>query len=416
MTITRSMANNRTGRLSKRVIPKRTASKLAASKLAASKRTASKLAASKLAASKRTASKRTASKLAASKRAASKRTASKLAASKLAASKRTASKLAASKRYVPKRVVTKRDVSKLKKTLPENVNTSNSKPKNGFLDLPFETRLMIYENLLIKTVPITSPSCISQKPLRSRAFWKRVGSACTMLSLNKAIRHEAAEVFYSRSNFVIGCPMDSTMRSKFVPNPHGLRSFLARTPRFYVKCIREITILAPVSLFIDLVPGGYDLDTSFSHSNLKGLENMIAAALQDFPRLRVANIIFTEFDSRGFLAFKNHYMRDVQGKISNYFHILFQHNSLQRISIGVDLMGRPTPFPEDLDFKPSRGIFLPIEIAVRSAIKMQNGIWQTRKTSWNEIFTHEDESRFIRPGLWHIVRTSCLGNKSLWGI
>ncbi|EDO03910.1 predicted protein [Sclerotinia sclerotiorum 1980 UF-70] len=101
------------------------------------------------------------------------------------------------------------------------------------------------------TLPHKHPEKKNRTPLKG---------GLALLQVSKAMHQDAAQNFYEHNNFVIGSPIKHMQyaarfvkgcRSSIHPNHHGLQSFLSRVPRFYINCIRELTILTSVAILTE---------------------------------------------------------------------------------------------------------------------------------------------------------------------
>lgn len=243
---------------------------------------------------------------------------------------------------------------------------------------------MIYEYFLDReAILITSPSPTGP-----------TGTPCALLELNKAIRHDAAQYFYNHNVVAIGCPNDMYSRSTDIANLHGLSCFLGRTPRFYTNCIRALAIQTRLTLRRDWGGKRDQKITQWSNENLARFKDMVFTTLVHFPNILEIQILLTEVSA---LSELDYMMRGnphtLQSQVFDAFDTLFQHPSLRKIQLGVELKGNENTF---------RGNFLGIERAIECAREQQKDIWIDTKDNRHLIFTetHPDDSAFLDLDLW----------------
>ncbi|CCD53017.1 hypothetical protein BofuT4_P139410.1 [Botrytis cinerea T4] len=183
-----------------------------------------------------------------------------------------------------------------------------------------------------------------------------------ILRVSKAIRHDAAEYFYTNTNFAIGSPRWD-QKPELEPSPDGIQTFLSWTPRHYVNCITKLTILA--RLFV------YFRKTEFTHADLTYFEAMMIATKESFVNLQVLSVMFTEFDGT-----------------------VLQHQNLEEIYLGVDLIGKPARYKgiPAWDQLPDRDALIFIKDVVKTAA-MKHGSWVFHwEERWDSLFSQEEEN------------------------
>ncbi|KAF7901163.1 hypothetical protein EAF00_003384 [Botryotinia globosa] len=135
--------------------------------------------------------------------------------------------------------------------------------------------------------------------------------ATVLLEVNKAVHHDASQYFYQNNHFVIRISVNAlhrldkftlTEKSITLANNHRLRCFLTRVPRFYISCIKELTILISFAFeYTSNWPCGlvsYPMNPSpayISNSVLGQFQDMTTGTLRRFSSLRVVNVIFNDF-------------------------------------------------------------------------------------------------------------------------
>ncbi|KAJ8060851.1 hypothetical protein OCU04_009934 [Sclerotinia nivalis] len=309
---------------------------------------------------------------------------------------------------------------------PKRVNPKRGKQSNNaadaadiqsritLLDLPLEVRQMIYRLIIVKqnAIQITSPMDTLPRghPEKKNRTPPKGGAA--LLEVSKAMHCDAAQYFYENNNFIIGSPIKhmvhvgrftKSSRSSIKANRHGLQSFLTRVPRFYVNCIRELTILTPVAILskshwcglwgnpgIAICPG-HPVSHHLPKSIIAHFQDMTVAALKRFPGLRIANIIFTDAeDAEDDWRELPH--STVERSLVNSFNILFHHDNLEKITLRLDLKGE-APHYRFCTRHPLEGshIFHVIEKAMKKAVKGQDGLWTSPETNGDDI----DDSKGI---------------------
>ncbi|KAF7863031.1 hypothetical protein EAF04_007114 [Stromatinia cepivora] len=193
-------------------------------------------------------------------------------------------------------------------------------------------------------------------------------------------------------------------RSSTKANRHGLQSFLTRVPRFYVSCIKELTILSAVAILskshwcslwgnpgIGICPGHPPVSHHLPNSIIAHFQDMTVAALKRFSGLRVANVIFTDVEDAED-DWRESPEVTVERSLVNSFNILFHHENLEKITLRLDLKGKP-PRYRFCARHPTEGshIFHVIEKAMKKAVKGQDGFWVSPETNGDDI----DDSKGI---------------------
>ncbi|TGO75852.1 hypothetical protein BELL_0189g00150 [Botrytis elliptica] len=216
------------------------------------------------------------------------------------------------KQVVAKRVVPKKTT---RKGIKVSNKASDSVSRLTLLDLPLEVRQIIYRYVLVKKnrIEIVSPLDTLSRSHPERRKRKQPKGAAALLQVNKAIHHDAAQYFYENNHFVIRLSVNAlhrlsifsyTEKSISRANSHGLRCFLTRVPRFYISCIKELTILVSFALdqlavwSCDLVSYRVRPSSAYvSNSVLNKFQDMTTVTLRRFSSLRVVNIIFNDIDN-----------------------------------------------------------------------------------------------------------------------
>lgn len=180
-------------------------------------------------------------------------------------------------------------------------NVTESQPRVTFPHLPFEVREMIYSFIMIKENPIQITSPMDTLPHKHPEKKNRtpLKGGLALLQVSKAMHQDAAQNFYEHNNFVIGSPIKHMQyaarfvkgcRSSIHPNHHGLQSFLSRVPRFYINCIRELTILTSVAILTEpyyCACPGQPVRHHLPRSIMTHFQNMIVMVVKRFPSLRI---------------------------------------------------------------------------------------------------------------------------------
>ncbi|KAM0317083.1 hypothetical protein ACHAO8_002648 [Botrytis cinerea] len=269
---------------------------------------------------------------------------------------------------------------------PPPLNSESTKWEDLFLGLPFNVRWMTYRHLsIVGKTPI-----LIRSPLSS-AYKKRhkpSNNSHAILRVSKAIRHDAAEYFYTNTNFAIGSPRWD-QKPELEPSPDGIQNFLSWTPRHYVNCITKLTILARLVV--------YFRKTEFTHADLTYFEAMMIATKESFVNLQVLSVMFTEFDG---VCVPDSPL-DVGIKtdgwlktIYNSFKTVLQHQNLEEIYLGVDLIGKPARYKgiPAWDQLPDRDALIFIKDVVKTAA-MKHGSWVFHwEERWDSLFSQEEEN------------------------
>ncbi|KAF7900505.1 uncharacterized protein EAF01_007807 [Botrytis porri] len=284
--------------------------------------------------------------------------------------------------------------------LPPPYNPQSTALEDLFLGLPINVRWMIYDYLSVaRTKPILIRSPLSSAYKESH---KPLTKTHAILAVSKAIHHDVAEYFYTKSNFMIGS-WRWDQEPELEPSPDGLQTFLSWTPRHYVNCITRLSILARLVV--------YFRKTEFTHADLMYFEAMTMVTRESFVNLRVLFVLFTEFDG----VCVPDCPLDVGVKtdgwhntLYNSFKTLLNHQSLQEIYLGVDLIGKPARYKETpaWDQLPDRNAFVLIKEMAKYAT-MEHGSWILYgEEDWDSLFACEEdyESYRYEPNLCPIDR------------
>ncbi|TGO24010.1 hypothetical protein BPAE_0114g00040 [Botrytis paeoniae] len=314
---------------------------------------------------------------------------------------RNLAKQVAAKRVIPKKVT--------RKGIKISKKASDSIPRLRLLDLPLEIRQIIYKYVLVKEnrIEIVSPLDTLSRSHPQRRKRKPPKGATSLLQVNKAIHHDAAQYFYENNHFVIRLSVNAlhrldtftyTEKSITRANNHGFRCFLTRVPRFYVSCIKELTILISFALDYSVLwpcdfvsyrrsPSG----AYISNSVLRQFQDMTTVTLRRFSSLRVANIIFNDVDNEREPLDSSRPMPHPwhsEQSLFNSFHNLFQHGNLEKITLRMDLKGDPRSYlfcPRH--YRTSGGLVLcVIKDSMKRALRNQGGAWESPEI--NEIWMH----------------------------
>ncbi|CAD6446834.1 871ddab0-5d07-4a46-bf51-80598adcc023 [Sclerotinia trifoliorum] len=303
----------------------------------------------------------------------------------------------------------KRVISNSKRVNPKRREQSKNAADvvNTFLHLPPEVREMIYRHIMVKENPIQITSPMDTLPDKHPEKKTRtpLKGGLALLQVSKAIHHDVAQYFYKHNNFVIGSPVKhvqhaarfiKSCRSSINPNHHGLQSFLTRVPRFYINCIRELTIVTSVAILtrshycgIWGYPGiatclEHSVRHHLPHSIMTHFQKMTVVALKRFPSLRVANLIFTDSEDARDDGPEWDYW-STEKSLANSFGNILHHDNLREINLKLDLKGQAPHFRfcsrHRMD---SSHTFYVIEKAMRMAVKDQDGLWTSPETDGDE--------------------------------
>ncbi|KAF5874398.1 uncharacterized protein Bfra_004405 [Botrytis fragariae] len=310
-------------------------------------------------------------------------------------------KQVAAKRVIPKKAT--------QKGIKISNKAGDSISRLRLLDLPLEIRQIIYQYVLVKEnrIEIVSPLDTLSRSHPQRRKRKPPKGATSLLQVNKAIHHDAAQYFYENNHFVIRLsvnalhrldPFTCTEKSITRANNHGFRCFLTRVPRFYVSCIKELTILISFALdYSELWPCNivsYRMSPSaayISNSVLRQFQDMTTVTLRRFSGLQVVNIIFNDVDSERepLDSFRpTSHPWQIEQSLFNSFHNLFQYSNLERITLGMHLQGDPHSYLFCPRHYLTRGglVLCVIKDSMKRALKNQDGAWESPET--NEIWMH----------------------------
>ncbi|KAF7931771.1 uncharacterized protein EAE98_004507 [Botrytis deweyae] len=315
------------------------------------------------------------------------------------------------KQVVAKRVVPKKTT---RKGIKVGNKASDSVSRLTLLDLPLEVRQIIYRYVLVKKnrIEIVSPLDTLSRSHPERRKRKQPKGAAALLQVNKAIHHDAAQYFYENNHFVIRLSVNAlhrlsifsyTEKSISRANSHGLRCFLTRVPRFYISCIKELTILVSFALdqlavwSCDLVSYRVRPSSAYvSNSVLNKFQDMTTVTLRRFSSLRVVNIIFNDIDNEIeprelFLPMPPHPW-NVEQSLFNSFHNLFQYSNLEKITFWMDLNGDPDSYEFcPADYSESGGLVLcVIKDSIKRALKNQGGAWESPGTDLTQMHIKDD--------------------------
>ncbi|TGO75853.1 hypothetical protein BELL_0189g00160 [Botrytis elliptica] len=284
--------------------------------------------------------------------------------------------------------------------LPPPYNPESKAWEDLFLKLPLDVRWMIYDHIPVvrtRPIPIRSPLSSAYKKAK-----EPFTNSHAILEVSKAIHHDAAKYFYSQTNFVIGS-WRWDQEPELEPSPDGIQTFLSWTPRHYVNCITKLTILARLVV--------YFRKTEFAHADLMYFEAMTIAAKESFVNLRILSIVFTEFDG----VCVPDCPLDVGVKTDGWhntvyssFKTLLNHQSLEEIYLGVDLMGKPARYKKNpaWDKLPDRDAFMLIKEMAKYAT-MEHGSWIFYgEEDWDSLFSQEEDRKdyYYEPELCPIAR------------
>ncbi|TGO13595.1 hypothetical protein BTUL_0067g00380 [Botrytis tulipae] len=286
--------------------------------------------------------------------------------------------------------------------LPPPYNPESTAWEDLFLKLPSYVRWMIYDQLsVVRPTPVLIRSPLSSVYKESH---KTLTNSHAILGVSKAIHHDAAEYFYTHTHFVIGS-WRWDQEPELEPSPDGIQTFLSWTPRHYVNCITKLTILARLVV--------YFRKTEFAHADLMYFEAMTIAAKESFVNLRILSLLFTEFDG----VCVPDCPLDVGVKTNGWhqtvyssFKKLLNHQSLQEIYLGVDLMGKPARYKGNRawDQLLNRDAFILIKEMAKYAT-MEHGSWIFYgEEDWDNLFARgeDHEDYYFDPELCPIARKS----------
>ncbi|THV51487.1 hypothetical protein BGAL_0109g00140 [Botrytis galanthina] len=271
--------------------------------------------------------------------------------------------------------------------LPPPYNPESTEWEDLFLNLPLHVRWMIYAQLsVVRPIPVLIRSPLSSAYKKSH---KPLTNSHAILGVSKAIHHDAAEYFYTQTNFVIGS-WRWDQEPELEPSPDGIQTFLSWTPRHYVNCITKLTILARLVV--------YFRKTEFAHADLMYFEAMTIATKESFVNLRILSVLFTEFDG----VCVPDCPLDVgvktdgwQGTICSSFKRLLNHQSLQEIYLGVDLIGKPARYKgtRAWDKLLDRDAFILIKEMAKYAT-MEHGSWIFYgEEEWDDLFARGEDHK-----------------------
>ncbi|THV51486.1 hypothetical protein BGAL_0109g00130 [Botrytis galanthina] len=310
-------------------------------------------------------------------------------------------KQVAAKRVIPKKAT--------RKGTKISNRTSDSISRLTLLDLPLEVRQMIYQYVLVKEsrVEIVSPLDTLSRSHPERRKRQPPKGATALLEANKTVHHDAAQYFYQNNHFVIRISVNALHRlDKFTlteksitrANYHGFRCFLTRVPRFYISCIKELTILISFAFeYASHWPCGlvsYPMNPSpayISNNVLGQFQDMTTGTLRRFSSLRVVNVIFNdiyqEMESLE-LSRRIPHPYHCEQSLFNSFHNLFQYDTLEKITIGMDSNRDPDLYrfcPGH--YSNSGGLVLcVIKDSMRRALKNQGGAWESPETNLTQMY------------------------------
>ncbi|KAK6606266.1 hypothetical protein H4I96_04728 [Botrytis cinerea] len=191
-----------------------------------------------------------------------------------------------------------------------------------------------------------------------------------ILRVSKAIRHDAAEYFYTNTNFAIGSPRWD-QKPELEPSPDGIQTFLSWTPGI--------------------------IKTEFTHADLTYFEAMMIATKESFVNLQVLSVMFTEFDGVCVPDSPLDVGIETDGwlkTIYNSFKTVLQHQNLEEIYLGVDLIGKPARYKgiPAWDQLPDRDALIFIKDVVKTAA-MKHGSWVFHwEERWDSLFSQEEEN------------------------
>ncbi|TGO24011.1 hypothetical protein BPAE_0114g00050 [Botrytis paeoniae] len=284
--------------------------------------------------------------------------------------------------------------------LPPPYNPESTTWEDLFLKLPLDVRWMIYDQLsVVRPNPMLIRSPLSSAYKESH---KPSSNSHAILGVSKSIHHDAAEYFYTKANFVIGS-WRWDQEPELEPSPDGLQTFLSWTPRHYVNYITKLTILARLVV--------YFRKTGFTHADLMYFEAMTIATNESFVNLRVLSVLFTEFDGVCVpdcpldVGVKTDGWHDT---VYSSFKTLLNHQSLEEIYLGVDLIGKPARYKGNpaWDQLPDREAFVLIKEMAKYAT-MEHGSWIFYgEEDWDSLFAREEDHKnyYYEPELCPIAR------------
>ncbi|TGO13596.1 hypothetical protein BTUL_0067g00390 [Botrytis tulipae] len=319
---------------------------------------------------------------------------------------RNVAKQVAAKRVVPKKAA--------RKGIKINNKASGSISRPRLLDLPLEIRQLIYKYVLVKEnrIEIVSPLDTLSRSHPERRERQPPKGATALLEVSKAVHHDAAQYFYQNNHFVIRISVNAllhrldkfTLTEKSITraNNHGFRCFLNRVPRFYISCIKELTILISFAFeYFSRWPCGlvsYPMNPSpayISNSVLGQFQDMTTGTLRRFSSLRVVNVIFNDFyhemESLE-LSRRLPHPYHCEQSLFNSFHNLFQYDNLEKITIGMDSNRDPDSYrfcPGHYSY--SGGLVLcVIKDSMKRALKNQGGAWESPETNLPQMYIMDD--------------------------
>lgn len=335
---------------------------------------------------------------------------------------RNLAKQVAAKQIVSKQ--TARKGTKLRKKPEDSIS------KLRLLDLPLEIRQLIYKYILVKEyrIEIVSPLDTLSRSHPERRKRKSPKGATALLEVNKAIHHDAALYFYENNHFVIRISVDAlhrldaftyTEKSITRANNHGLRCFLTRVPRFYVSCIKELTILIsfattdPEYWPCDSISYRGSTSTAYvSGGVVRQFQYLTAVTLRRFSSLRVANIIFSDADSEKEPTYSYQNTPKpwkLEESLFKSFHNLFQCENLERATLRMDLNDDSRSYlfcPKHHPWSRGGFVFRIINAAMERAMKNQDGDWEPTEDHGIEI---------VRVGVMTRAQTNCASLKGDFG-